>query len=90
MPAFWRGGDEASDAEAEARFSYLSSAPAADEQGERRVIPKVMTGAALGMVVFTIALTVFAGPLYEVCERIGGALLQPISLIQLEDVEKTT
>jgi multicomponent Na+:H+ antiporter subunit D len=33
---------------------------------------------------------VFAGPLYEVCERVGEALLQPISLVQLEDVEQTT
>lgn len=88
--AFWRGGEEAADLEAEARFSYLSSAPAADEQRERRVIPKVMTGATLGMVAVTVALTVFAGPLYEVCERIGEALLQPISLVELVDVEQTT
>jgi multicomponent Na+:H+ antiporter subunit D len=88
--AFWRGGDDTADLEAEARFSYLSNAPAADEQRERRVIPKVMTGATLGMVAVTVALTVFAGPLYEVCERVGEALLQPISLVQLEDVEQTT
>jgi hypothetical protein len=25
-----------------------------------------------------------------VCERVGEALLQPISLVQLEDVEQTT
>lgn len=49
-----------------------------------------MTGAALGMVAVTIALTVFAGPLYEICARIGEGLLQPISLVQLENVEQTT
>jgi multicomponent Na+:H+ antiporter subunit D len=37
------------------------------------------------MVALTVALTLFAGPLYEVCERIGDALLQPVSLVQLEE-----
>ncbi len=36
------------------------------------------------MVAVTLALTVFAGPLYEVCERIGASLLEPVSLVQLE------
>ncbi len=86
--AFWRAKDDSADAETEARFGYLVAAPAADEQGERRAIPRVMTGAALGMVAVTIGLTVFAGPLYEVCERIGESLLQPISLVELESVEQ--
>jgi multicomponent Na+:H+ antiporter subunit D len=80
--AFWREEDDS--AETEARISYLGAAPAGVET-ERRVIPKIMTAATTGMVVLTVALTVFAGPLYEVCERIGDALLQPVSLVQLEE-----
>jgi multicomponent Na+:H+ antiporter subunit D len=37
------------------------------------------------MVAVTLALTIFAGPLYALCDRIGGALLQPVVLVQLED-----
>jgi len=37
------------------------------------------------MVAATVALTVFAGPLYDVCARIGAALLEPISLVQVEE-----
>jgi multicomponent Na+:H+ antiporter subunit D len=44
-----------------------------------------MTAATTGMVAITVALTVFAGPLYDVCTRIGEALLQPVSLTQLQD-----
>jgi multicomponent Na+:H+ antiporter subunit D len=36
------------------------------------------------MVALTVALTVFAGPLYDVCARIGTALLEPVSLTQLQ------
>ncbi|MGO3234892.1 MAG: Na+/H+ antiporter subunit D [Microbacterium sp.] len=88
--AFWRSADDAADDVAESRFGYLVTAPAADEQGERRVIPRVMTGAAVGMVAVTIGLTVFAGPLYEICASIGESLMQPITLVQLEDVERTS
>jgi multicomponent Na+:H+ antiporter subunit D len=44
-----------------------------------------MTVATAGMVGVTVALTVFAGPLYALCDRIGSALLEPVSLVQLED-----
>ena len=43
-----------------------------------------MTAATAGMVGFTVALTVFAGPLYDICTRIGDALLQPVTIEQLE------
>ena len=81
--AFWR--EEEDSAETEGRISYLGNAPAADEQQERRRIPRIMTVATAGMVGVTLALTVFAGPLYALCDRIGEALLDPVSLIQLED-----
>ena len=53
-------------------------------QTERRAIPRIMTAATAGMVAVTVALTVFGGPLYAVCARIGETLLQPISVIQVE------
>ena len=44
-----------------------------------------MTMATAGMVTVTLALTIFAGPLYALCDRIGAGLLQPVNLVQLED-----
>ncbi|MFT4157846.1 MAG: Na+/H+ antiporter subunit D [Microbacterium sp.] len=81
--AFWREEDDS--AETEARLEHLGNAPAADEQQERRRIPAIMTIATAGMVAVTVALTVFAGPLYALCDRIGEALLQPVTLTQLEE-----
>ncbi|WP_105566787.1 Na+/H+ antiporter subunit D [Microbacterium halophytorum] len=86
--SFWREkDDEPGDQD---RFGHLQLAPAADTLTERRVSPRIMTGATIGMVAVTLALTVFAGPIYEVCERIGESLLQPISLVELEGVEQGT
>ncbi|WP_417512209.1 Na+/H+ antiporter subunit D [Microbacterium sp.] len=81
--AFWR--EEEDSTETDGRVSYLGNAPAADEQQERRRIPKIMTVATGGMVGVTLMLTVFAGPLYELCASIGESLLQPVNLIQLEE-----
>ncbi|QIG38929.1 Na+/H+ antiporter subunit D [Microbacterium sp. 4R-513] len=81
--SFWR--EEEDSAETESRISYLGEAPAAGIQTERRVIPRIMTAATAGMVAVTVALTIFAGPLYDVCERIGASLLEPVSLTQLQE-----
>ncbi|MFV0318872.1 MAG: Na+/H+ antiporter subunit D [Microbacterium sp.] len=84
--SFWRGDDEdLNESETEARVAYLGGAPAATMQKERRAIPRIMTASTAGMVAFTVALTVFAGPLYALCERIGDGLSQPISLVQLQE-----
>ncbi|MBV0896052.1 Na+/H+ antiporter subunit D [Microbacterium sp. NC79] len=80
--AFWR--EEEDSVETDLRISYLGNAPAADDTREQRVIPRIMTAATTGMVAVTVALTVFAGPLYDVCMRVGDALLTPISLENLE------
>jgi len=84
--AFWREEEDSS--ETEARIAYLGEAPEAQRQAERRVIPRIMTASTVGMVAVSVALTVFAGPLYEVCDRIGQSLLQPISLVELGSVEE--
>jgi multicomponent Na+:H+ antiporter subunit D len=81
--AFWR--EEEDSAETESRISYLGAAPAAAVETERRVIPRIMTAATGGMVAVTVALTLFAGPLYEVCARIGASLLEPVSISQLQE-----
>ncbi|WP_454117678.1 Na+/H+ antiporter subunit D [Microbacterium lacticum] len=84
--AFWREDDDHADETAVVeRISYLSDAPAADAQGDRRVIPRIMTATTAGMVAVTIALTVFAGPLYRLCASIGDALLTPVTLAQLDE-----
>jgi len=80
--SFWREDDETSDADA--RLAYLGDAPAAGAQSERRVIPRIMTTATAGMVGATLLLTLAAGPLYAVCERIGAALLEPVLLVQVD------
>ncbi|WP_424446745.1 Na+/H+ antiporter subunit D [Microbacterium sp. CH-015] len=83
--AFWReDDDQADDPAVVERIEYLGDAPAADEQSSRRVIPRIMTAATAGMVAVAVALTVFAGPLYQLCTSIGDALLTPVTLVQLE------
>ncbi|WP_203136859.1 Na+/H+ antiporter subunit D [Microbacterium sp. JZ31] len=86
--SFWREEDDS--IETEARIQHLGAAPAADEVSERRVIPRIMTAATMGMVAVSVGLTVFAGPLYEICDRIGSALLEPVSLIDLGQVEESS
>ena len=86
--AFWReDDDDLAETEVEARVGYLGGAPAAGIQTERRVIPRIMTSATAGMVAVTVALTIFAGPLYDVCARIGDGLLRPVHLEQLIQAE---
>ncbi|MEZ3161868.1 Na+/H+ antiporter subunit D [Microbacterium sp. BWT-B31] len=81
--SFWREEDDS--AETEARIEYLGAAPAAAVQTERRMIPRIMTAATAGMVAVTIALTLFAGPLFHLCARIGEALFERVTLVQLEE-----
>ncbi len=81
--SFWREEEDSS--ETEARISHLENAPAADEQQARRVIPRIMTLATGGMVAVTLALTVFAGPIYALCANIGESLMQPVSLVEIEE-----
>ena len=84
--SFWREDeDQADEPGLVDRISYLDAAPASGIQTERRVIPRVMTAATAGMVVVTLALTIFAGPLYRLCASIGQALPYPVSLTQLQE-----
>ncbi|KAA9089288.1 Na+/H+ antiporter subunit D [Microbacterium radiodurans] len=85
--SFWREESENEgdgESESDARIAYLGDAPAADTQTRKRVIPRIMTATTAGMVAVTVALTVFAGPLYELCADIGQSLLQPVTIADLE------
>jgi multicomponent Na+:H+ antiporter subunit D len=80
--SFWR--EEEDDlAEIETRIAHLEKAPAADEQAERRVIPRIMTFATGSMVAVTLTLTVFAGPIYDLCAEIGETLLNTVTLTDI-------
>jgi len=81
--AFWREEDDS--AETDARIAYLGDAPAAGVETGRRVTSRIMTGATALMVSATVALTVFAGPLLEICMRAGEGLAQPVVITQLNE-----
>lgn len=82
--AFWREDDETEEPVVVDRIAYLDNSPAADDEGQRRVIPRIMTTTTAGMVAVTVSLTLFAGPLYELCTGIGESLLQPVTLVQID------
>ncbi|MBK0421536.1 Na+/H+ antiporter subunit D [Leucobacter sp. CSA2] len=58
----------------EAMLDRLQDAPDAQPTQEQKAIPGLMTGATAGMVIVSIALTVFAGPLYAYATRAGDDL----------------
>jgi multicomponent Na+:H+ antiporter subunit D len=63
-------------------FERLHDAPDALPQQKRKRIPSLMVGATLGMVLVSIALTVFAGPLYDYAWKAGQDLAQPEKTIE--------
>jgi multicomponent Na+:H+ antiporter subunit D len=81
--SFWR--EENDSAETLERIAYLGNAPAAAISTERRTIPKIMTAATAGMVAVTLSLTVFAGPLLDLCLRAGERITEGVTLVQLQD-----
>ena len=85
--SFWREEEDAAEPDLEtlARVEHLRQAPAAGEENERRAIPRIMTAATAGMVGVTVALTVFAGPLYDLCSRIGDGIARPVHVVQLDE-----
>ncbi|MBC9955373.1 Na+/H+ antiporter subunit D [Leucobacter sp. cx-42] len=66
----------------EQMFEQLQDAPDAQPTQEEKDIPKLMTGATAGMVVVSILLTVFAGPLMAYAERGGNDLMAPKAIVQ--------
>lgn len=66
----------------EALFERLHDAPDAQPQQKQKEIPRLMVGATAGMVVVSVALTVFAGPLYAYSWRAGQDLAEPGTLVE--------
>ncbi len=81
--SFWREDDDST--ETRERIAYLGTAPAATIATERRVIPRIMTTATAGMVAATLALTLFAGPLFDLCMRAGQSIADGVTLVQIEE-----
>ena len=67
----------------EALFERLHDAPDAGPRQEQKEIPRLMVAATAGMVVVSVALTVFAGPLYAYASRAGENLATPGRLVAL-------
>lgn len=71
--AFWRPAADVEGYES-SLIDNVSEAPGASEVTETKTIPRLMIGATAGMVVVSLALTVFAGPLYGLASRAGENL----------------
>ena len=67
----------------EAMLERLQDAPDARPTQEQKEIPGLMTGATAGMVVVSVLLTVFAGPLYGYAYRAGETLAEPGRMVEL-------
>ena len=81
--SLWREEEDSS--ETEARIAHLGRATGATVETERRAIPRIMTAATGGMVAVTVALTIFAGPLLEICLRAGEVLTHPVTITQIDE-----
>ncbi|RGE22559.1 Na+/H+ antiporter subunit D [Leucobacter sp. wl10] len=67
----------------EALFERLHDAPDARPTQEQKEIPRLMIAATSGMVVVSIALTVFAGPLYAYADRAGDDMAAPGAMVDM-------
>ncbi|MFT4231623.1 MAG: proton-conducting transporter membrane subunit, partial [Leucobacter sp.] len=67
----------------EAMFERLHDAPDAQPTQRQKEIPRLMVAATAAMVVVSVALTVFAGPLYAYADRAGEDMAAPGSLAEL-------
>lgn len=67
----------------DAMIEKLQDAPDAGPLQDRKDIPKLMLTATTGMVAVSIALTVFAGPLYAYATRAGETMTEPGKLVEL-------
>jgi multicomponent Na+:H+ antiporter subunit D len=74
--AFWRSADEVKDYDS-TLLTELTEAPNGAVMTDKRTVPRLMTAATAGMVLVSLALTVFAGPLYGVASRAGENLNGP-------------
>ncbi|GAA3749971.1 Na+/H+ antiporter subunit D [Leifsonia bigeumensis] len=78
---FWRDADEVADYDNP--LPVLSHVGVMTEVRSARSIPRIMVGATAAMVALSVALTVFAGPLYDVSSRAGDNIDGPEYYITL-------
>ena len=74
--AFWRGRDELAGYES-VLLSSVQEAPDGGVVTATRTTPWLMVGVTTGMVVLTLLLTVFAGPLFDLATRAAENLRDP-------------
>jgi multicomponent Na+:H+ antiporter subunit D len=80
--AFWRPAADVADYESP-MLTNVSEAPNAPAMQQTRTIPKLMVTATAGMVVLSVALTVFAGPLFSLSSRAGENLEGPSTYVDI-------
>lgn len=71
--AFWRREEEVGESDS-TLLQSLRHAPELPPTRKQRDIPRLMIGATAAMVVASVALSVFAGPLFALADRAGRAL----------------
>jgi multicomponent Na+:H+ antiporter subunit D len=80
--AFWRPAADVAGYES-ALLTNVSEAPNAPAVQKTRSTPRLMVGATAGMVVLSVALTVFAGPLFALSTRAGTNLEGPGTYVDI-------
>jgi multicomponent Na+:H+ antiporter subunit D len=80
--AFWRPADEVEQYDSPL-LDQLSEAPGDNNDSEGKNSPVLMIAATAGMVALSVALTVFAGPLYGLSSRAGENLNGPDNYVDL-------
>ncbi|MDH6181607.1 multicomponent Na+:H+ antiporter subunit D [Microbacteriaceae bacterium SG_E_30_P1] len=80
--AFWRPAADVEGYESP-MLDNVREAPGDTAVKTTRSIPRLMTGATAGMVIVSVALTVFAGPLYGISTRAGENLEGPSQYVRL-------
>lgn len=80
--AFWRGRDELAGYES-VLLSSVQEAPDGGVVTATRTTPWLMVGVTTGMVVLTLLLTVFAGPLFDLAGRAAENLRDPAEYVSL-------
>jgi multicomponent Na+:H+ antiporter subunit D len=80
--AFWRPADEVEKYESPL-LEELTEAPGENTDREMKNSPRLMIGVTAAMVVVSVALTVFAGPLYALSSRAGENLNGPENYVRL-------
>jgi multicomponent Na+:H+ antiporter subunit D len=80
--AFWRPAADVEGYES-TLLDNVTEAPGGHTVTETRTVPRLMIGATAGMVVASVALTVFAGPLFGVSTRAGENLEGPSQYVRI-------